>query len=65
MRDVEVRGVQPCNIESLDPERPPEGTAPDRVLDASNVWMQPRAPARKSCRGIHHDPSVTRDDPHE
>ena len=55
---VEVRGSRSC-----DPERPPEGPAPDRVLDASRVRMHPRAPAWKSCRGIHHSPSVARDDP--
>jgi hypothetical protein len=58
--DVEVR-----EVEVGDPERPPEGPAPDRVVDASIVWMHPRAPAWKSCRGIHHGPSVARDDPHE
>src|SRR5690606_36614388 len=43
----------------------PEGTFPDGGGDASGVRMDPRATPREHSRGIHRDPSVARDDPHE
>jgi len=46
-------------------ERAPESASPDGVRDASGVRMDPGATTRESCRGIHRDPSVARDDPHE
>jgi hypothetical protein len=43
----------------------PESTSPDGGGDASGVRVDPRAAPREACRGIHRDPSVARDDPHE
>jgi len=61
---IEVR--QPARIERpLLAERTPESASPDGVRDASGVRVDPRATTWEPCRGIRHDPTVTRDDPHE
>ena len=57
--------AEPGRIERPRPERPTEGPALDGGVDARGAGMQPRAPSGKSGCGIHRDPAVARDHPHE
>jgi hypothetical protein len=49
----------------VDPQSPPEGGSADDGGDASGSGVDPRSPAGKSSRGIHHDSSIAGDEPHE
>src|SRR5690606_20774876 len=61
---IEVR--QPAHVErGFLAECSPEGASPDRRGDASGIRVDPGAAPREACRGVHHGPSVTRDDPHK
>jgi len=61
---IEVR--QPARIERpFLAECAPESASPDGGGHASGIRVDPRAAPREACRGIHRDPSVARDDPHE
>jgi len=61
---IEVRQVARVERTHL-AECAPEGASPDGVRDASRIRMDPCTATRESRRGIHRDPSVARDDPHE
>jgi hypothetical protein len=57
--------AEPGRVENPRTQRPAEGLALHCDRGAFAAGMQPRASARESCCGIHHDTSFTRYDPHE
>ena len=62
-------GIQGCQFRRVEravhTKRTPEGIASYGGLDASRIRMDPGASALQAFRGIDHDKTVARDDPHE